>query len=157
MKPYRQNAGIVIFNAKGEVLVGERIGLKGSWQFPQGGIDKDEAPKDAAIRELFEEVGIQNAEFVYEIPEWISYDFPKNFEIPMAKKYAGQIQKWFLFYWDHPSNECNLHIHEQEFESVEFIPFRSCLDRIIYFKKNVYSRLVEVLEPEIQKYLEKIK
>lgn len=153
MKPYRKNVGVVIFNSFGEVLVGERIGLDGSWQFPQGGIDDSEDTKSAAYRELYEEVGIKEAELVYEIPNWISYDFPQNFKSPMAKKYAGQIQKWFLLYWDHPANECNLHVHEQEFESVKFIPLSSCVDSIVSFKKDVYVKLVELLEPEIKSYL----
>ena len=60
MKPYRKNVGVVIFNSFGEVLVGERIGLDGSWQFPQGGIDENEDTKSAAYRELYEEVGIKD-------------------------------------------------------------------------------------------------
>lgn len=153
MKPYRKNVGVVIFNSFGEVLVGERIGLDGSWQFPQGGIDENEDTKSAAYRELYEEVGIKDAELVYEIPNWISYDFPQNFKSPMAKKYAGQIQKWFLLYWDHPANECNLHVHEQEFETVKFIPFRSCVDTIVSFKRDAYFKLIEIFEPEIEKHL----
>ena len=153
MKPYRKNVGIVVFNSKGEVLVGARVGMKDNWQFPQGGIDEEEEPKAAALRELYEEVGIQNAELVYENPDWISYDFPKDLDIKMAKKYAGQIQKWFLLYWDHPANECNLHVHEQEFETVKFIPFRSCVDTIVSFKRDAYFKLIEIFEPEIKKYL----
>lgn len=155
MKPYRKNVGVVIFNSKGEVLIGERIGLDGSWQFPQGGIDDDEDTKAAAFRELYEEVGIKDAELVYEIPDWISYDFPENFKASIAKKYAGQIQKWFLLYWDHPANECNLQVHDQEFSRVKFIPFQSSLDLIVSFKKEVYKKLIEILEPEIKLYLEK--
>lgn len=153
MKPYRKNVGLVVFNSRGEVLVGARIGMKDNWQFPQGGIDEGEEPKDAALRELYEEVGIQNAEFVFENPDWISYDFPKDLDIRMAKKYSGQIQKWFLLYWDHPANECNLHIHEQEFETVKFIPFPSCVDTIVSFKREAYVKLIEVFTPEIEKYL----
>ncbi|MBP7282297.1 MAG: RNA pyrophosphohydrolase [Leptospiraceae bacterium] len=153
MKPYRKNVGVVVFNSKGEVLVGARVGMKDNWQFVQGGIDEDEEPKAAVIRELYEEVGIQDAELVYENPNWISYDFPKDLDIKMAKKYAGQIQKWFLLYWDHPANECNLHIHEQEFESVKFIPIQSCVDTIVSFKRDVYAKLIEIFEPQIQKYL----
>lgn len=153
MKPYRKNVGVVVFNSKGEVLVGERIGLDGSWQFPQGGIDEDEDTKIAAYRELYEEVGINDAELVYEIPNWISYDFPKDFNIPMAKKYAGQIQKWFLLYWDHPVNDCNLQVHEQEFSSVKFLPLRDCLESVVSFKKEVYEKLIESFEPKIKLFL----
>ena len=52
MKPYRKNVGVVVFNSKGEVLVGARVGMKDNWQFVQGGIDEDEEPKAAVIREL---------------------------------------------------------------------------------------------------------
>ena len=38
-KSYRPNVGLIVFNRKGEVLVGERLGVPDSWQFPQGGID----------------------------------------------------------------------------------------------------------------------
>ncbi|HMV45867.1 MAG TPA: NUDIX domain-containing protein, partial [Leptospiraceae bacterium] len=82
MKPYRKNVGIVVFNSKGEVLVGRRVGpYRDNWQYPQGGIDEDEEPKQAAVRELYEEVGIKEVQFVYEAPKWISYDFPKDLDI----------------------------------------------------------------------------
>ena len=142
-----------MFNSSGEVLVGARVGMKDNWQFPQGGIDEEEDPKSAVFRELYEEVGIKNAELVYENPDWISYDFPKDLDIKMAKKYAGQIQKWYLLFWDHPAEDCNLHIHEQEFESVKFIPIRSCVDTIVSFKRDVYVQLVQIFEPQIHNYL----
>ena len=66
MKEYRKNVGVVVFNAKGLVLLGNRISHRSSWQFPQGGMDDNEDPLVAAKRELYEEVGIDNAEFVYE-------------------------------------------------------------------------------------------
>ena len=43
--PYRQCAGIVLFNREGNVFVGKRLDETGSaWQLPQGGIEKEEAP-----------------------------------------------------------------------------------------------------------------
>jgi len=67
-KSYRPNVGIIVFNRKGEVLVGERVGVPDSWQFPQGGIDEGEDPQAAALRELYEEVGINNAVLAYVHP-----------------------------------------------------------------------------------------
>ena len=56
--PYRPCVGLMLFNAKGEVFVGKRIDqtVEG-WQMPQGGIDKGEEPRQAALRELEEETG----------------------------------------------------------------------------------------------------
>ena len=61
-----------MFNSKNELLVGERIGKPGSWQAPQGGVDgntdksssKLETVTEAAIRELCEEVGLENGNHV---------------------------------------------------------------------------------------------
>ena len=54
MAEYRLNAGIVVFNKQGKVLICRRKGWSDAWQFPQGGIDEGETAKEAAIRELRE-------------------------------------------------------------------------------------------------------
>ena len=56
--PYRPCAGVVLMNAEGLVFAGQRIDMPGAWQMPQGGIDGDETPRDAALRELTEETGV---------------------------------------------------------------------------------------------------
>ena len=55
---FRPNVGIVVTNVEGQVLWGKRVKGKDSWQFPQGGINADEAPEEAMYRELREEVGL---------------------------------------------------------------------------------------------------
>ena len=52
--------------------------MKGIWQFPQGGIDEGESPKEALFRELKEEIGTDEVEILCECPKWIAYDFPKT-------------------------------------------------------------------------------
>ncbi|MGB6436954.1 MAG: NUDIX domain-containing protein, partial [Bradyrhizobium sp.] len=64
-KPYRPNVGIALFNASGLVLIGRRFRDDGpeiilpglEWQMPQGGIDAEENPHQAVMRELWEETG----------------------------------------------------------------------------------------------------
>ena len=65
-KPYRPNVGIALFNASGQVLIGRRFRDDGpeiilpglEWQMPQGGIDAGEDPREAVMRELWEETGV---------------------------------------------------------------------------------------------------
>lgn len=54
---FRPNVGIMLANARHELLWARRIG-QNAWQFPQGGIDHGESPEQALFRELHEEVGL---------------------------------------------------------------------------------------------------
>src|SRR5258708_40364592 len=82
-KPYRPNVGIALFNASGHVLIGRRFKDDGpeiilpglEWQMPQGGIDAHENPRDAVMRELWEETGVVNADYLGET-DWQTYEFP---------------------------------------------------------------------------------
>lgn len=155
MKPYRKNVGIVVFNKVGNVLTGERIQFPGAWQFPQGGIDDSEDSLFAARRELYEEVGIKDAELIAEYPDWITYDFPPEINIGHLRKYRGQIQKWYLFYWNNSIINCNLTIHEQEFKEVRFQTLPSTLNSIVSFKLEVYKKIVDYFDPIITNYIKK--
>jgi len=59
---YRPIACVAIALVSGNqvLLLNRNIGSnKGEWEFPGGGVDKDETPPMAAIRELYEETGIK--------------------------------------------------------------------------------------------------
>ena len=45
------------------------------WQMPQGGIDAEEDPREAVMRELWEETGAVNADYLGET-DWMTYEFP---------------------------------------------------------------------------------
>ena len=73
-KPYRPNVGVALFNAEGKVLIGRRFKDDGpeiilpglEWQMPQGGIDAEEDPHAAVMRELWEETGAVSASYLAE-------------------------------------------------------------------------------------------
>lgn len=100
--PYRPNVGAVLFNAQGQVFLARRAdlpnaeGAAGGWQLPQGGIDADEDPRSAVLRELAEEIGTDRAEIIGEHPDWLTYDLPDHLlGRSLGGKYRGQRQRWF--------------------------------------------------------------
>lgn len=54
------SAGVLLENAAGEVLV-VKANYKDYWTFPGGWVEHGQTPRDAAVRELAEEVGIDRA------------------------------------------------------------------------------------------------
>jgi putative (di)nucleoside polyphosphate hydrolase len=141
MKPYRENVGIVVLNARGEVLVGERVNFPGVFQFPQGGMDPGESPLAAARRELLEETGLRLAGApALEIEDWLYYDFPENVSAKL-KAYRGQKQKWFVFRWDGDPGTLRLDLHQREFERVRWARLDEIVAGIVAFKRPVYERV----------------
>jgi putative (di)nucleoside polyphosphate hydrolase len=55
---YKPNVAGILRNSQGSILIGERLGVRDAWQFPQGGIDDGETPEQALVRELGEEIGV---------------------------------------------------------------------------------------------------
>ena len=55
---FRANVGIVLIRDDRQVFLGGRTGGRG-WQFPQGGVRRDESPEQALFRELKEEIGLE--------------------------------------------------------------------------------------------------
>ncbi|HVH81503.1 MAG TPA: RNA pyrophosphohydrolase, partial [Stellaceae bacterium] len=97
---YRPGVGIVLVNDERKVWVGRRIDMPAglsAWQMPQGGIDGNETPMHAALRELYEETGTDKAKIIAETRGWLHYDLPEPLRATAwGGRYRGQKQKWFL-------------------------------------------------------------
>src|SRR3954465_13812895 len=60
---YKANVAAILRNARGRILICERLGVKDAWQFPQGGIDEGESAEQALVREVWEEIGLAATSF----------------------------------------------------------------------------------------------
>ena len=128
---YRMGVGIFLLNEKKKLWVGKRIDFKTNfWQMPQGGIDCNESPKEAMIRELGEEVGLKkNFKIVDETKNWLSYQLPQEIKKKVWNgKYVGQKQKWFACKFFGLDDEINLESHKPEFSEWKWIRPSGCIE-----------------------------
>ena len=145
--PYRPCVGVVLMNTAGLVFVGQRLDSpSAAWQMPQGGIDGDEKPRKAALRELWEETGITEdlVEFVAKTHHWVTYDLPPELLGKVwGGKYRGQRQKWFLFRYLGTDEQIRIATEHPEFSAWRWIDVDELVAGIVPFKRAVYDEVVK--------------
>lgn len=126
---YRPNAAVIVTDGKGRVLLCQRIedSLKRHWQVVQGGIDEGETAREAASRELQEELGINASSFeiLAESREAYRYDWTPEYlaslpRKPLFKQYIGQEQRYFLALFKGSLADIDLDAHGREFSQVRW-------------------------------------
>jgi len=140
MKGFRKNSGIVLLNPEtGKVFIGERFDTHGSWQMPQGGVERNESYKFAAKRELREEIGTGKFDIVKRTKQFYFYRFPKYVKNPILRhKYLGQKQLWFLAHFKGTDEDFKLNKRQREFINWRWETPENIVDIIIDFKKDIY-------------------
>ena len=143
--PYRAGVGIMLFNSEGHVFVAKRIDTTSeAWQMPQGGVDVGETPRQAAMRELGEEIGTHKASIIAESKEDYYYDLPDHL-VPIIWKgqYRGQRQTWFALRFDGTDADINIATVHPEFNEWKWVNIETLPDIIVPFKRDLYAALVE--------------
>jgi putative (di)nucleoside polyphosphate hydrolase len=144
--PYRPNVGAVLFNRAGEVFVARRAdlpnaeGAPGGWQLPQGGIDEDEDPRAAVLRELAEEIGTNRAEIIGEHPDWLYYDLPSELiGVALGGRYRGQRQRWFALHFLGTDADIRLDADPHpEFDAWRWALLADLPSLAVPFKRDIY-------------------
>jgi putative (di)nucleoside polyphosphate hydrolase len=141
---YRPGVGIMLLNARGEIFIGRRADVQhDAWQMPQGGVDEGETPRQAAMRELKEEIGTDKAEIVAESRGWLYYDVPEE----LARKawdarWKGQRQKWFVMLFKGRDSEIDLAGHHPEFTAWRWVSVQELAGLAVSFKRQLYLSII---------------
>jgi putative (di)nucleoside polyphosphate hydrolase len=147
---YRPNVGIILANPAGQLFWARRVGQE-AWQFPQGGIRRNESPDQALFRELYEEVGLSpcHVEVVGCTRGWLRYRLPERFirrhRHPVC---VGQKQRWYVLrFLGQESDLCLQRGERPEFDGWRWVDYWEPLREVVFFKRRVYRRALEELAP----------
>ena len=145
---YRRNVGLMLIAPDRRIFVGRRArkpgGQPDAWQMPQGGVDDDETPVEAACRELWEEVGTTKALLLRESAKWLVYDVPEKLRpVHWKGRWQGQAQRWFALAFTGADSDIDIAAHDQEFDAWQWMTAAEMLDSIVPFKRPTYDAVVE--------------
>jgi putative (di)nucleoside polyphosphate hydrolase len=155
--PYRPCVGLMLFDAMGRIFVARRIDMPSeAWQMPQGGIDKKEEPREAALRELREEIGTDRAEIVAESGLWRPYDLPAELRgVLWGGRFRGQTQKWFLLRFTGRDSDIDIATEHPEFLEWKWVEIAEVPRLIVPFKRRIYEDVVAEFAPIIERSLKR--
>jgi putative (di)nucleoside polyphosphate hydrolase len=139
----------MLLDPANRVFVGRRIDRGGdNWQMPQGGIDAGETPRQAALRELEEEVGTAKAEILAESARWLRYDLPED-AAPRSwgGRYCGQVQKWFALRFTGEDADIDLATAHPEFNAWKWVAAAELPRLIVPFKRQLYLDVLAEFGP----------
>jgi len=145
---YRSNVAIVLSNSQGQLFWAKRIGMD-AWQFPQGGIRKDESAEDAMYRELQEETGLlpEHVKLIGCTQDWLRYRLPKRFIRKQSSPVCiGQKQIWYLLELLAEDSEVRLDAcRKPEFDHWRWVDFWHPVNEVVEFKRKVYETALQEL------------
>ena len=144
-KGYRRGVGIVIWDGRSRVLLARRSDRRGR-QFPQGGVQPGEPPRDAMYRELEEELGLAPSQVreVSRMASWVRYRLPPRYRRSNSPHCIGQKQLWWLLKINCADEEIRPDLAENpEFDGWSWVDYWLPAEEVVFFKREVYRQVLE--------------
>lgn len=123
------------------VMAFERSDAAGSWQLPQGGLERGEEPLEAAWRELMEETGLgpDHVTPTAESADWIASEWPADLHSRHPRDgRRGQVHKWFVF--DVNGDDVEPSPDGSEFTDWQWVTPDWLIENVVSWRRPVYEK-----------------
>jgi putative (di)nucleoside polyphosphate hydrolase len=152
--PYRNKSSAVIIDGENNFLLVQLHSYNDdNWNFCGGGIEEGEDEQQALLRELEEELGINDFEIVKKSNYSKQYDWPDWMiagDIEKGKKniYRGQEEAYFLVKFT--GNKDEIKIKPDELRAAKWIKYEQLEDHLNFDRhKNIVEDVIDVLIKEL--------
>lgn len=133
--PFRQGAIALVLNKNNKVLLVQMLSYKeNQWRFPGGGIDEDEKPGDALLREFSEELGSDKFEIIAESKYKTEYFWPEEI-IKMRHEQKGELfkgQQQYQFLVKYSGEENEINPDPNEIKKIKWISINELPEHLIF-------------------------
>lgn len=132
---YRKNVVGVIHNDENEILlVSPHWSQTLKWQFPQGGVDDQEYPSEAILREMSEELGTEKFSIEQNHPGVYRYVWPKWYRL--LRGYKGQKQDLFILSFKGDDSEIDIE-QEGELRDWKWVQTNQVVNQLAPARKSI--------------------
>jgi 8-oxo-dGTP pyrophosphatase MutT (NUDIX family) len=138
------SAGAVIFKKESNDILFLIIysNRNNTWGFPKGHIEQGETAKEAAFREINEEVGLEDLNFIDGFTEEITYE-----AISKRPPFKGQIIEKHVTYFLCEIDNQDIIVDGREITNYQILPLKEAKELLIFSNlKNVLERAHDFLQ-----------
>ena len=144
---YRPNVSMIVYRKDdGKFLLVHKSRQHHAWQFPQGGVNPGEDYREAARRELKEELGTDAFRGFYRSRHVLFYDFPIGYS--REDGYTGHKQSYFFI--EFLGKDDDIHLLETELDDYRWVYQNELAD---YLESPEYLKKVNLVLYEFKDYL----
>ncbi|MFH0854669.1 MAG: WecB/TagA/CpsF family glycosyltransferase [bacterium] len=144
---FRKTATGVIINNEDKILLCQRADDPNHWQFPKGGVEKNETFENVARREIFEEVGLKNIKIIKKLDKKDIYTYNKSKHqgnlIKLKYGYKGQISDVFIVRF---LGGEKIKTDNKEFLNYKWVSKKELLNNLHPFRRKVGDIALKELE-----------
>jgi len=125
--PLRPNVCLLVFNKAGKLLLAERAGKGGRWQFPQGGAEPGLTLEENVVKEVGEELGIKPKQIGRIIKLKCTHEYDWDKPPAYARNiWRGQSQTFWLVEFKGQDSDIDLASCIEDGDEQELMSWRWC-------------------------------